>query len=683
MVRKKKLMSITTIKNNLTAVIVVCSVVIVGTLWITLSHAATPTVSFAASAGTPAGCAIKVSDSTASSGTSVKFTSCASANDPTTLDVAGATIPDSNYTIPGGAIFMSPTGSDSNAGTQAAPVLTINKAVSLAPSSGTIVMRGGTYRDWSNSAGSYAGISKIVTIQAYPHEQPWFDGTDVIPTGNWVSDGAGHWSMVWNTPSFCSNNYYSLEYTNQTSSGPCAHNDMYFSQATNTVETAAGDPQMVYINGSQVHEVTTLAAATAGNFYYDWANKRIYIADNPSGKTIELSSRPVALIMTGAGSKILGIGFKRFASNEYNNTTEGAVYAAGSGMTIENSVFTLNAGGGLGLSGAFNDVLNHNVYAFNGFDGVEGNGHLHGMTSTGVDNVTLQNSVLNNNNSEAFGYFCTASCSQAGVKFSHMNGFTARNNIVTNNVNAHGIWCDLSCQDGIIVNNFVQNNGRSGIIYEVSDMGIIASNVLVGNGNFGIRLASANTEVYNNTLVNNLGNNQLWVYDDPRCLNCTDTSGHTWTDVGPDTQNDAIVNNVFYGTVAMARAQGTNTTGTNTTPDDTSPPFFSKVDFNAYYRVNGTGQVLWAWLAPIAPSGTYTYSVSSFSAAHSPFDANSKDVTSGGDPFFVNLAGGDYTIRSTSTAAYHNGTTIPANVVQALGLSGGTGYSRGAISWPN
>ncbi|MBW4061150.1 hypothetical protein HJC99_01070 [Candidatus Saccharibacteria bacterium] len=51
------------------------------------------------------------------------------------------------------------------------------------------------------------------------------------------------------------------------------------------------------------------------------------------------------------------------------------------------------------------------------------------------------------------------------------------------------------------------------------------------------------------------------------------------------------------------------------------------------------------------------------------------------DPFFTNLAGGDYTVKSSS-AAYHSATTLPDNVAAALGLSTKTGYSRGAITWP-
>ncbi|HMT55482.1 MAG TPA: DUF1565 domain-containing protein, partial [Candidatus Saccharibacteria bacterium] len=53
-------------------------------------------------------------------------------------------VPTTNYTIPSGAIFMSPSGSDTNTGSESSPIRTLSKAVSLSPSGGgTVVLRGG------------------------------------------------------------------------------------------------------------------------------------------------------------------------------------------------------------------------------------------------------------------------------------------------------------------------------------------------------------------------------------------------------------------------------------------------------------------------------------------------------------------------------------------------------------
>lgn len=679
--RPKKL-SMSVLRRSPIALVVVIGVAAMGTTWLLISKAATPTASVTASSGNVTGCASKIVNSSASTGSAVKFTTCNTMS-PLTLDASGATIPDSDYAIPAGSVYMATTGSDTNAGSATAPVKTINRAVALVPSGGTIVIRAGTYRDWyNNGAGGFGVITKPVTIQAYPHEQVWFDGSDVMASG-WTSDGAGHWYVPWSTPSFCNGKYYTYSYDNQSAanSGPCSHYDMYYSSAGTSVKTAAGDPQMAFINNVAQHEVTSLAAATAGNFYYDWANKRLYISTDPSGKTVELAARPMALQLNGAGSKLLGIGFKRYASNEYNNNTGVVVYAGAGSQTYENLDFTLNAGGGLGLYGTpVNQVVNHSVFAGNGFDGIEGNGN---STSGTADGMIVENSVLNNNNSEGYGYFCSTSCSQAGMKLAHMVGFTVKNNIVTNNTNANGVWCDEDCRAGVFVNNVASNN-TTGIYYEVSSGGIIASNLLVGNSKNGIAVGSASTKVYNNTLVNNAGYG-IWIYDDPRWSGFLEG-----TQIGPDTIHASVVNNVisYGGGKALVAQRSCLVTPPSTGPD--TPGYFDAYDYNSYYRSGGPGQALIAWY-DTASNNTGTcpayglpsegYSTLAALSAAKGWEKHGNDITSGGDPFFTSLSGGNYTIRSDSVA-YHSGTVIPADVMSALGLPSGTGYSRGAISWP-
>ncbi len=649
--------------------IVIGVFVVLGGLYLVASHAATPFVSTEPETGTLSGCASMVTDTAASGGSAIKF-GCATGTDALGLDETGNTIPDTNYTVPTGAIFMATNGNDANAGTQAAPLKTITKAIAKVPNGGTIVVRAGTYRDWYNNlsttALTYAIANKTMTIQAYPHEQVWFDGTDVQDPASWTSDGAGHWYKAWNTPSFCQNGYYNFPYNAQptTNTGPCTHYDMYGDPSN----PAAGDPQMAFIDGAYVHEVTSLSAATSGNFFYDWANKRIYIATNPSGHTVELASRPVFLVMGGTATvnvKILGLGFKRYATNEIGNQTSGAVTLYGSNLVVENNVFKQMAGQAL-ILGSKGSIANKNVLVNNGYNGMGSNGSFR-SGPTVIDNLQITNNYVGHNNTEKFGTNCSASCGQGGIKLGHMNGFTAKFNIFDSNY-GHGFWCDLACSHGIMVDNYSHDNNRSGIIYEASDTGIIASNLLVNNGFDGIRMGSANTKIYNNTMINNANYADLWVYDDARSLGYGG-----WTDVGPDTANIEVVNNVIYSYNILNRFQGA-TGQTNTEPDQ----FLIKFDYNAYFRTGGTAQIVTRWMN----TATTDYkSTASFSTAHNGFESHSLDISSGTDPFFTNFTGGDYNVRSSSTA-YHNGTTIPADVAAAIGITQTTSQSRGAIIWP-
>ena len=56
-------------------------------------------------------------------------------------------------------------------------------------------------------------------------------------------------------------------------------------------------------------------------------------------------------------------------------------------------------------------------------------------------------------------------------------------------------------------------------------------------------------------------------------------------------------------------------------------------------------------------------------------------VAGGSDPFFVDLANGDYRVRPGSVA-YNSGLPLPADVAAAVGLPTGAVVSRGAIRWP-
>src|SRR6185312_7926843 len=83
--------------------------------------------------------------------------------------------------------YVSPTGSDANAGTMDAPFATLQKGVTAAAAGDTVWIRGGTYKvttPASSGAGinfSKSGTSDTNRIKywAYPGEKPLFDFTNL------------------------------------------------------------------------------------------------------------------------------------------------------------------------------------------------------------------------------------------------------------------------------------------------------------------------------------------------------------------------------------------------------------------------------------------------------------------------------------------------------------------------
>lgn len=664
---------------------------LIGVIVLSQTHAATQSVSTEPEEGLFAGCIQERDDASASGGSYVEFASSASCSQ----DNSGNTIPDTNYAIPAGAIFMSPSGSDKNSSSvdgndandgksEAQPVRTINNALAKVANGGTVVMRGGEYRDWnfgSNQQVTFQG--KSFTIQAYPHEAPWFNGSDVVSDG-WTSDGSGLWQRTWDTPNFCGGQYY----TAVSGLPPFSPNlpdrmntACVYQDSVKGNSNVAGDPQMVFINDKKLSQVPNKSQVNNNTFYYDWANKKIYISTNPAGNKVELAKRPQAFMLNKGNYGIKGVGFKRYGSGAF---PEGNYWYSANvvlvnepqSIVVENSVFSNNAGNTLIFSyPTGNNRVTKSVFANNGGVGLAANGNAR---TVGVRNdIVIDSSIFNANNQENFDLNCVAACgTAANAKLTNMTGFVVKNNVFENTVGrAPGFWCDMNCTDGVIVNNLVRNNGDRGIFYEISSKGIIASNLVINNGTVGITVLSATTKVYNNTVVvdsDNYPASQAYaVADDSRWSNGSSAA----TGIGPDTRGIEFVNNLGVslsdGLLMITEQSSIPNVGTNTTIDQ----FYDILDYNAYFR-RATNKHQYMWGA-----GNYIKSSTAFTNM-TGLDSHALDLT--GNPatdLFVDMAKDDYRVRSSSPA-YANGIALPSDVANALGLPNGSQYSRGAITWP-
>lgn len=584
---------------------------------------------------------------------------------PAGLDRSGRRLPRTSYAIPRGAIFLATNGNDANRGTRSRPVRSLNRAVALAPNNGTIVLRGGQYRDWHGGRRGYKVIAKSLTFQAYPTESPWLNGANVVGSTRWRKvPGQNRWYVAWSTPQFCSSKYYSRPLSKQSRSpnnGPCSHFDM-----SSSSRDVSNDPQMVFVNGIPLRQQASVASLRTSSFHYDWAKRRLYLAANPAGKRIEVARRPVALVLGGGRNyRIRGIGFHQYASNQFHNATTASLYIGGSRALVENSVFARNAGGALSLSKPRpGSLVRRSVFADNGYTALGANG---GAPNGSRNGLVVDGNVLVRNNAESFGDRCTVSCGQAGAKFAHMIGLRISRNLVSDTRGrSAGLWCDLDCRDVQYVYNTVVNNGGSGIFHEVSDTGIIAGNLLRRNA-YGVRVASANTKVYNNTLVDNVQG--IKVYDDRRSRN---RGG--WRDVGPDTRNVEVVNNVVAGRnyALMGEAASRDAGPPNIDADN----LFARIDYNSYHQSNGSRPVFVYW-RDRRQRETLFRSRTAFVAAKRG-EQRSHWLGGSRDPLFVNRAAGDYRVRGSSPA-YRTAASLPRDVAAALGVRQQmSGRSRGA-----
>jgi parallel beta-helix repeat protein len=464
-------------------------------------------------------------------------------------------------------------------------------------------------------------------------------------------------------PSFCTGDYYTRPLLSP-SRTPKMDQCAYWDSSLDPRNPMAVDPQMVFRDGAYLDEVSSLSQVSAGTFYYeqDTAAKRgrLFLGADPNGHYTEVTARPSALSVAGANTKILGIGFSRYATNLLGSLTSGALFSLqATGLLVENSAFVANAGPG--FSGSLQEgVVRHSLFVRNGANGISSNGHFRAGTK---DNALIEASLFDGNNAERFNTACTASCTVANIKLNHMIGFTVRNNIIDRaRGNAKGVWCDLACTNGVIVNNSVNGNGSHGIFYEVSDRGVIASNLVTANGGRGITVASANTKVYNNTLVGQLAS--IFVYDDGRSLRVDG-----WTDVGPDTRGVEVANNVVSGRGNVVHCRPPLQAPKNKAPNTGCDQIFSRLDHNVYLTVNGVASYQFRALGE--PATTTYRTMSAFRSAYG-LDKNSEARVLPGTP----------SVDTVKAAGAGTGIRVPADVAAAIGVAGTATLKPGAVTYP-
>jgi hypothetical protein len=474
--------------------------------------------------------------------------------------------------------------------------------------------------------------------------------------------------MKWSTPNFCDGHYYTYRYNQQpTTNPPCAFPDEYAGAP------AGGDPQMVFVDGSRMHEVTSLASATGGAFYYDWSARRIYISTNPNTHHVQLTKRPVALFAGDAatGMRLRGIGVRRYATVSNSGSPDaGAVAFDGARSAFRKDLFTQMAGWAAKI-GSQHGVVKQSVFVDNGFSGLASAGQA-GL-SGGADGLLIEGNVFRNNNLEHLGSACTVSCEAAAVKLTRMDGFTARNNIFSTTTFGAGLWCDINCHHGVIVRNLAKGNGTDGLYQEVSTGAIFASNLTVDNGQHGIRCLCAHTKIFNNTMVDD-ADNALWVYDDDR------THAGDPVNVATNPVDVVIKNNIEYG------GNGATLAATTTAHGNKPSNFVAAMDYNTYYR-RSTANIIVQWIDnPSSPPTSLNFaSLSSFRAAHPKYEQHSPQDLTTPTPLFVDLAHGNYHVATTSPAHLHPGAALPADVTAVLkipGVSAGIVLDRGAVRWP-
>lgn len=391
--------------------------------------------------------------------------------------------------VSGTIYYAAPDGDAAAEGTSLDSPTTIESAIARVSTGDAIVLRGGTYRTGDLT------FNQGITIQPYQDEQPVLKGTLVAE--NWEQDADGVWFTQWATlfpgqPEPWWRPERNLEFT--------------------PLHRFNNDG--IFINGAFLQSVGSVDELTEDTYFVDYDAGRVYLGTNPEGKLVEITAFRKAIFRTiadvhgktndGQGPIIRGLDIQQYpdtmvhidgyypqgisAEQEHGTDVVGTVF--------ENCSFTKSMR--IGVFSIGNDMIMRNCR-------IEDT-NTEGLYVVASNDVLLERNIFANNNIENWTGFYPAA-----VKiFNQSHRVIARENLITNHPNSNGLWYDVGNEDGVFVNNRIENVGsptedgshNNGFFFEISSGVLVAGNTFVNNNQGILILNSDDAEIYNNTFIN-------------------------------------------------------------------------------------------------------------------------------------------------------------------------------------
>lgn len=334
--------------------------------------------------------------------------------------------------------------------------------------SGTVVMRGGTYNE-------SVAISKSVTVQNYPGEAVWLDGSTEV--GGWVKDGTRWRRDGWKT---------TFDHSPTYTKGAPDSTDQYWQFVNKGTHPMAAHPDQVWIDGSYQTQVASLAQVAAGKFFFDEGRGALYVGSDPSGKRVDASNLPQAMNIRASNVVVRGIGIRRYAPSVWH---VGAVTLERPNITFENVMVSDMATTGLSVQST-GARLTRVTVQYAGMLGVHGGN---------ADNLIFDRVLALGNNRERFNIAPVS----GGVKLGKTRGVQVINSNFTQN-QGPGFWEDMSVYNTVVRgSNFTKNEG-DGLFLEISAKVVVGDSLFANNKLDGIKVNNtSNVQIWNNTFVGN------------------------------------------------------------------------------------------------------------------------------------------------------------------------------------
>ena len=332
-----------------------------------------------------------------------------------------------NYAVPAGSLFVSTSGSDTNAGTEAQPFKTVTKALTKNWSGQTIVLREGTYHEYV-----LVPPGRAATIQPYPNEKVWFDGTS--PVTNWQPSGSRWVADGWTTEFDHSPTYKK--------GAPDGSAEGW--QFVNPAHPMAAHPDQLWLDNVEQEQVASANLVTAGTFFVSDDADRLYLGSDPTGKTVRATDLAQAFSLRAPGTVLRGFGIRRYGGSVYQ---QGVITSYYERMTLDQMTVTEPATAGIGFFKP-NQVIKNTT--------VIGAGQV-GISAGMADNTMFDNISVQDSNDQQF----NPAPSAGGIGVGTTRGFTMKNSEILRS-RGNQIWVDESSFQINLTNNEIIDGTRWG-----------------------------------------------------------------------------------------------------------------------------------------------------------------------------------------------------------------------------
>jgi hypothetical protein len=216
----------------------------------------------------------------------------------------------------------------------------------------------------------------------------------------------------------------------------------------------------VFYDDRWLTRVGSLSELSSGEFFFDYANDRIYIADNPAGHRVEVAVAPQAVrsFRTDAVNvTISGIVVEKFATPANSYAIEGK-----DGWVLDRVEIRLNHACGATAQVLRNSLVHDNGQC--GFSAADGSG------------LTVENNVFYENHRTSIAPWHTAA-----VKVLRSRNAVIRNNYV-HDEDHMGLWTDWDNVGTLYEGNRAERIGGPGIFHEASCAAVIRNNTVRNAG---------------------------------------------------------------------------------------------------------------------------------------------------------------------------------------------------------